>query len=196
MKFALLNFLSNEDLSISYESWDVQLTFDTLINAFRFKALPLGGTKVENVCFTKLAEFRKTSAISSIFIKTFWIFFWWKIWQIGFFFYKLKAFEMILFWLGCDVWKMDDLFQRPLGSLSIILNFSKKFLVKADIKQLSPKIFLRSFDENWRNTSLICIQRALLAPPPPHPLGLKGLYVTGYVNYKLAYKLRISTGWK
>jgi hypothetical protein len=43
---------------------------------------------------------------------------------------------------------MDDLFQRPLGSLSIILNFSKNFLVKADIKQLSPKNFLRSFDEN------------------------------------------------
>ena len=28
--------LSNEDLSILYESWDVQLTFDTLINAFKF----------------------------------------------------------------------------------------------------------------------------------------------------------------
>ena len=37
IKFVLSNFLSNEDLSISYESWDVQLTFDTLINAFRFK---------------------------------------------------------------------------------------------------------------------------------------------------------------
>ena len=37
-KFALSNFLSNEDLSSSYESWDVQLTFDTLINIFRFKA--------------------------------------------------------------------------------------------------------------------------------------------------------------
>ena len=38
MKFVLSNFLSNENLSISYKSWDVQLTFDTLINAFRFKA--------------------------------------------------------------------------------------------------------------------------------------------------------------
>ena len=37
-KFVLSNFLSNEDLSSSYESWDVQLTFDTLINIFRFKA--------------------------------------------------------------------------------------------------------------------------------------------------------------
>jgi hypothetical protein len=34
---------------------------------------------------------------------------------------------------------MDDLFQRPLESISIILNFSKRILVKADIKQLSPK---------------------------------------------------------
>ena len=34
---------------------------------------------------------------------------------------------------------MDDLFQRPLGPISIILNFPKKFLVKADIKHLSPK---------------------------------------------------------
>ena len=38
MKFVLSNFLSNEDLSISYESQDVQLSFDTLINDFRFKA--------------------------------------------------------------------------------------------------------------------------------------------------------------
>ena len=60
MKFALSIFLSYEDLSISYESWDVQLTFDTLINAFRFKAYWLGGAKFENVCFTKLAEFRKS----------------------------------------------------------------------------------------------------------------------------------------
>ena len=37
MKFVLSNCLSSEDLSISYESWDVQLTFDTLVNAFRFK---------------------------------------------------------------------------------------------------------------------------------------------------------------
>jgi hypothetical protein len=35
---------------------------------------------------------------------------------------------------------MDDLFQRPLGSVSIILNFSKKFCVKADIKKLSMKV--------------------------------------------------------
>ena len=57
---------------------------------------------------------------------------------------------------------MDDLFQRPLGPISIILNFSKKILVKADIKQLLPKKILRSFDENWRNTSLIRIQWVIL----------------------------------
>ena len=83
MKFVLSNFLSNEDLSISYESWDVQLTFDTLINAFRFKAKPLGGAKVKNACEAKLAEFRKTSAISSIFIKTSQ-FFWWKLFDVSF----------------------------------------------------------------------------------------------------------------
>jgi hypothetical protein len=43
---------------------------------------------------------------------------------------------------------MDDLYQRPLGPISIILNFSKKILVKAEITQLSSKCFLRSFDEN------------------------------------------------
>ena len=36
-KFTLPNCLSNKDLSISHKSWDVQLTFDNLINAFRFK---------------------------------------------------------------------------------------------------------------------------------------------------------------
>ena len=40
-------------------------------------------------------------------------------------FYKLKALKSIFFWLG---W--DDLFQRPLGPISIILNFLKKFLQK------------------------------------------------------------------
>ena len=64
-KFVLSNFLSNEDLSILYESWDLQLTF--------------------------------------------------------------------------NVWKMDALFQCPLGPISIILNFPKNFLVKADIKQLYKK---------------------------------------------------------
>ena len=34
---------------------------------------------------------------------------------------------------------MDAHFQRPLGPISIILSFPQKFLVKADIKQLSPK---------------------------------------------------------
>jgi hypothetical protein len=43
---------------------------------------------------------------------------------------------------------MDALFQRTLGPISIILNFPKKILVKAEIKQLSPKKNLRSFDQN------------------------------------------------
>jgi hypothetical protein len=43
---------------------------------------------------------------------------------------------------------MDALFQRPLGPISIILNFPKNFLVKADIKQLSLKKVLRHFNQN------------------------------------------------
>ena len=33
----------------------------------------------------KLSQFRKTSVILSVFVKTFWNFFWWKIWQFVFF---------------------------------------------------------------------------------------------------------------
>ena len=91
------------------------------------------GAKVKNLCFAKLDDFRKTSAISSIFIKTFLNFFFVKDLTNRVFFSKLKAFNGIRFWLGCDVWKMNDLFQRPLGLISIILNFSKKNLVKAEI---------------------------------------------------------------
>ena len=58
-----------------------------------------------------------------------------------------------------------------LGPISIILNFSKKHLVKADITQLSSKIFLKIFDENWRNTSHIH-NRCLAAAPPPSHLSL------------------------
>jgi hypothetical protein len=43
---------------------------------------------------------------------------------------------------------MHDLFQRTLAPISIIPNFSKKNLVKAEITQLSSKKNLRSFDEN------------------------------------------------
>jgi hypothetical protein len=68
-KFMLSNFLSNKDVSVSYKSLDVQLTYDTLINALRFKAKVLGGTKVKSTCGAKLSEFRKTSVLSSIFIK-------------------------------------------------------------------------------------------------------------------------------
>ena len=62
------------------------------------------------------------ACIPSIFIKTSQKKFWWKIWQIVFFFFCPLAFESILFWLGCDDWKMDDLFQCPLGPTSIIFN--------------------------------------------------------------------------
>ena len=57
---------------------------------------------------------------------------------------------------------MDDLFNRPLGPISIILNFSIFFWWK-----LISKNNLRSFDENWRNTSLISTRWIESAPPPP-----------------------------
>ena len=60
---------------------------------------------------------------------------------------------------------MDDLFQRPLGPISIILKISKKILVKAEIPQHSSKKNLRSFDENWRHTGLIRNQWVILTPP-------------------------------
>ena len=61
---------------------------------------------------------------------------------------------------------MDDLFQRPLGPISIILNFPKNFLIKADIKQLSPK-------KIWEVLMKIEGIQALSVlggqnPPPPH----------------------------
>ena len=92
MKFVLSNFLSNEDLSISYESWDFQLTFDTMINAFRFKLL--SGAKDKSACCTKFAKFRKMSVISSIFIKSFFMK------DLRVFLHLIIAFGSIFFWLG------------------------------------------------------------------------------------------------
>ena len=43
---SLKNFLSNKDHSILYESWDFELTFDSLMNGFGYKVELLGGTKV------------------------------------------------------------------------------------------------------------------------------------------------------
>ena len=39
------------------------------------------------------------------------------------FFWSLAS-GSIIFWLGCDDWKMDELFQHPLGPISL-LNFPK-----------------------------------------------------------------------
>ena len=52
---------------------------------------------VKNACDEKLAEFTKKVAISLIPIKTFWIFFLWKISQIVFLFHWSLAFGSILF---------------------------------------------------------------------------------------------------
>ena len=83
--------------------FQMKITFDTLINAFEFKVKPLGGTKVKSVCCAKLVEFRNTSAISSILYKTFcFVIFWWKIWQIGFFFHRKICIFLCLSVNFCD----------------------------------------------------------------------------------------------
>ena len=62
IKFVFSDFFSSEDHSTSYSSWDIQLTFYTVINA---------------------SEFRKTYAILSILIKTFWISFGERSYKLG-----------------------------------------------------------------------------------------------------------------
>ena len=74
-------------------------------------------------------------------------FYWWKIWQIEFFFIW-SAFGSLFFWLGC--WHQTA--------------FTKK-------------INLRSFHQNWRNTSHI--RTRWIESAPPHDLGLKKI-----VNYR------------
>ena len=145
MKFVLSNFLSSEDLSISYEGWDVQLTFDTLINAFRFKAKPIGGAKVKNAYDAKLAEFRKNVCHLFNFHQKFMNFF-----LVKDLTNRLLLLLFVSFWEhtlgGCDTWKMDDLFQRPLAPISIIPKFSKKKFGEswnptAFIKKKAPRTF-------------------------------------------------------
>ena len=150
--FVLSDFLSHKYLSISYESWDVHLTFYTLINAFRFKTKPLGGAKVKSACGAKLAEFRKMSAISSIFTN-FLNFVLVKDLTNCLLFPLIVSFWKHTFLLGCNVWKKDALFQRPLGPISIILNYSKNFLVRAEIKQLY--FFFHAVKGKWLEPTYI-----------------------------------------
>ena len=60
------------------------------------------------------------------------------------FFLCSLAFGSILFLLGCCVWNMNDLFQRPLGPISIILNFSKKF---GESRNHAP--FIKKIEKFW-----------------------------------------------
>ena len=68
---------------------------------------------------------------------------------------------------------MDYLFQRPLGPTFSILNFPKKFLVKAEIKQLAPKKIekfwskLKEYKQYLHLMGRICPTRT-----PPGILGL------------------------
>ena len=96
---------------------------------------PLGSKHSCQVALkSKFVEFRKTSAISSIFIK---------ISQL--FLVKDLANRLFLLFVSlCKhifMAKMDDLLQRRLGHTSSTLNFPKIFWVKAEIQQLPTKNF-------------------------------------------------------
>ena len=76
-------------------------------------------------------------------------FFWWKISQIVFFFLCSLAFGCILFLLRCDIWKMDDLFQRPLGT---VLRFEVKVAVwdfNWMFQKLPKLVLICSLDLYW-----------------------------------------------
>ena len=169
---SFLYFLSNEDHSILYESWDVQ--FRHLDRCFWVENIALfGGAKVKSACCAKLAEFRKTSTILSIFIKTFWIICWWKIWQIGFFSHLIITFGSMFFWLGCVLGKMDDHFQCPLWPISIILTKLATMLENYNWCQLSPKKFEKFW---WKLKEYKPYPYLAGTFAPPHPLGLKSVY--------------------
>ena len=119
----------------------------------------------------KIGQIHKNVCHFFNFHQNFLYLFLWKIWQIVFFFFWSLAFGSIFFWLGCDAWKMDDLFQRPLWPIFIILNFSKKNLVKADIKQLSPKK-IEKFWWKLKEYKPYLYPVGHFGHPPKPPLGL------------------------
>ena len=80
-----------------------------------------GGAKVKKACCAKLAVFRKTSTIVSIFIKTFWFFLVKDLTNHVLFSYNHSYWNHV-FWLWCDVRKMDDHFLPPLLHIFIILS--------------------------------------------------------------------------
>ena len=86
----------------------------------------------------------------------------------------IVSFVSILFLLGYVNWKMDALFQSPLGPISIILNFSKKNLWK-----LTPN---KNF---WEVLMKIEGIQAISVPsgqnPPPPPPQFLGLRVNYYI---------------
>ena len=66
---------------------------------------------------------------------------------------------------------MDDHLQRPLWPISIILNFSKENLVKADIKQLSPKKIREILMKIEKEYKPYPYSMGRICPPTPHVLG-------------------------
>ena len=101
--------------------------------------------KVKNVCFTKMDKFRKTSAISSIFIKTTFL-------------ARMRCLKYR--------WPLSLL---PRAYFCHPQLLKKKFGESCHLTAFTKKHFLRIFDENWRHTILIRTQRVILTP---HRVGL------------------------
>ena len=128
-------------------------------------------------------------------------FFWWKIWQIVFFFFCSLAFESILFWLGCDDWKMDDLFQRPLGPTSSILNFpkaneqrKKKTICEIFHQKKIQKVLMKieEMADVFLNSANFASHAFLTsAPPSGYALNLKALIKVSKVSWtsQLSYEI-------
>ena len=106
------------------------------------------------------------------FYQNFLNFFWWKIWQIRFFFHLIIAFGSICFWLWCDVRKMNDHFQHPLWHISIILSKLATISENDSWCQLSPK-FLWTVLMKIEGIQAISVTDGYI-PPFSGFLGLKG----------------------
>ena len=101
----------------------------------------------------------------SIFIKSFWNFFWWKIWHFRFFFSSDHNFCKHIFWARMRCLKNG----WPLSAPSMAYFYHSQLIgIYVREWQLMSAFTkkLKSFYENWRNISLIGIQWALLAPLP------------------------------
>ena len=145
---------------------DVQLTFNTLINVFRFTTYRLGGAKVKNVCFTKLTELKKNVCHFLNFPQNFLKFFLVKDLTNHFFFTRSKL------WRAHFFTRMQRLKNGwPLSAPPrAYAYFYHPQLPKFWWKLISNSFHQKKFQKFWcklkRNTSHIRTQWAESAPLP------------------------------